>query len=203
MPKICRLATLTRCLALAGLFTTASCDPGDESAAPEEVSQPLSFDNLPGQNQPFIYDSGTVCDPIGSHGGIHCCPRGMAMTGANLSQNRFKCALVTGGLTGAHLDGFGGTTFTTRNNMHTCPFGEVMMGYYRGTAISGFRDEHLGCAKPSPRVVAEQVDGNPPSSDGQMHICPERALNNAPIGNPGRFAMTGIHAGANLFTCGR
>jgi len=195
MPKRC---LVPMSLALTALFAIASCDPGDDLGAAEDVSQPLSFDNLPGQSQPFLYDSGTVCHPTGQGGGIHCCPSGMAMVGANLGQNRFKCALVAGGLTGANLDGFGGTTWTIRNNMHACPLGEVMMGYYRGTATSGYRDEHLGCAKVSPKVAFEQVDGNPPTSDGQMHVCPEKA-----IANPGRFAMTGIHAGANLFTCGR
>jgi hypothetical protein len=201
MPRICRLATVPASLALASLFTIASCDPGEDTAQPEDVSQPLSFSNLTGQSQPFLFDSGTVCT-IGGWT-LHCCPGGMAMTGANLSQNRFKCALVTGGLTDRHLDGVLGPTKTARNNMHACPFGEVMVGYYRGTHALGYADEHLACAKPDPAVVKEQVDGNPPSSDGQMHICPEKAPDNTPIVDPGRLAMTGIHAGANLFTCGR
>jgi hypothetical protein len=200
MPKI-RLATAAPSVALACLLTVASCDPGDDGAAPEEASQPLSFDNLPGQSQPFLYDNGTVCNIDGLS--FHCCPKGMVMTGAHLNNNRFKCALLNGGFTGKHLDGPGQNTNTGRNNMHSCPKGEVMFGYYRGSAVLNYVDEFLACALPSPKVVFEQVDGNPATSDGQMHICPEKAPDNSPIVNPGRFAMTGIHAANNRFNCGR
>ena len=52
----------------------------------------------------------------------------------------------------------------------------------------------LFCGLPtSGATTFEYVDGN--HSDGYMHICRED------VSNPNRFAMSGINAGANQFTC--
>jgi hypothetical protein len=206
-PALARAFTSLTVPALSGFLVLAAqaCDPGDDAGDPaaiESSGASLSFDNIDGQSTPFMYDSGKQCVVNGVS--LHCCPAGMAMTGANLSQNRFKCARVTGGLAGVHGDGLFGTTFTQRSSMHACPFGEVMTGYYHGSAWHGIDTELLLCGKPSPAVMKEHTDGNPATADStNMHICPEKDLiQKQNIVNPGRFAMTGIHAGQNLFLCG-
>jgi hypothetical protein len=185
---------------LLGLLLLASpaCDPGDgveDRAGTEASEQPFTLTT-------GIYDSGTTCTT--SNGiTLHCCPSGRVMIGANLSQNRFKCATITGGVTGVHGDGQFGTSFTRRNNMHACPSGEVMVGYFQARNFwLGGDDELLLCGKPSTPIDTEQQDNS--SSDGQMHVCPEKESDGkTAIQSPWRFAMTGIHAGQNRFSCAR
>lgn len=168
-------------------FLGLGCDPGTDQDLVEETQSNLSFENLPGQNTPFITDWGTAC-PLGFDW-AHCCPTGMVMTGAHLGYNAFKCANFKGGLEDIlQID-----HATNRNNMHACPFGSLMVGYHRGYNVLFCRRPHKDSGQV---VVAEQVDGA--TSDGFMHVCPQ---NN--ITNPGRFAMSGINAGSNKFTCAR
>jgi hypothetical protein len=194
-------SSLLRSSALLGLLLALpACDPGDPALDDTEIGQaPLTFTNLPGQNSPFLYDSGSQCS-IGTSGLAHCCPIDMVMTGVNLSQNRFKCALVDGGILTIHGDGWFGDTVTQRNGMHACPFGEAMVGYFHGSPP--WNQETLLCGRLRTKVASEHVDGNPATSDGQMHVCPDKDLNGRQIANPARQAMTGIHAGNNLFNCG-
>ena len=72
--------------------------------------------------------------------------------------------------------------------MHACVFGDLMVGYSQNWNL-------LVCAHPAEGVQSEFVDGN--SSDGYMHVC------NQSFANPFRYAMTGINASQNRFTCGR
>lgn len=123
------------------------------------------------------------------------------MTGAHLGANIFKCATVEGGFSAFTVDfGWGSTWFCPkapgdsglsctppRNNMHACPKGWVMIGYNSSV-------NRLFCGLPTGGATKlEYVDGG--TSDGSMHICREN------VSNPNRFAMSGINAGANQFTC--
>jgi hypothetical protein len=185
---------------LVGLLLLAfpACDPGDgaeDSAGTEASEQPFSLTT-------GIYDSGTKCTTTNGIT-LHCCPSGRVMIGANLSQNLFKCATIDGGVTGVHGDGQFGTTYTSRNNMHACPFGEVMVGYFQARNFwRGGDDELLLCGQPSTKIDTEQQDSS--TSDGWMHVCPFKEPDGQTlIASPWRFAMTGIHAGQNRFSCAR
>jgi hypothetical protein len=151
------------------------------------VESALSFVTPVGQSSPFLYDSGTDCGSVygSAWGGIHCCPAGMAMTGAHIGANKFKCAYMSGGLT----DFYTGTT--VRNGMVSCRFGFVMVGYYNGGPYP-----FPACATPAGGAQGfEYVDSG--TSDGIMHVCREDTV------NPGRYAMSGIHAGNNKLQCFR
>jgi hypothetical protein len=131
----------------------------------------------------------------------------MAMIGAQLSQNVYKCAKISGGLTGKHPD-FG----TQRQNMHSCPPGELMYGFHREFIANGVAGSHdpeiLLCARPNPAidVGTEHVDTStqgPSIAGGTMHICPLKDSNQNNIVNPGHQAMTGIYdANGGRFNCG-
>jgi hypothetical protein len=191
-------------------FLVAGC--GDLEPAEEgdvSVESGLTLPTPAGATKPYIYDGGTLC-PDGS--GAHCCPNGMAMTGAHLGRNVFKCATVGGGLADYYNDS-PQTGVTQRNNMHACKAGWVMLGYgivgpscpWYFPACGAVKVEVLRCARPLPNtaqkaagmtsgVSAEYVD--PGSQDGfPMHVCREDRA------NPLKFVMSGIHAANNLFLC--
>lgn len=204
-----RVAKLAACLPVIALsFTTgASCDVPDVDVESQSQRQELTFEALPGQTTAIFDDTGTTCSIPTQGARIRCCPEGMAMIGAQLSQNVYKCAKISGGLTGKHAD-FG----TQRQNMHSCPPGELMFGFHRGfiaTGVAGSQDpEILLCARPNPAidVGTEHVDTTtqgPSIAGGTMHICPLKDSNQNNIVNPGHQAMTGIYdAGGGRFNCG-
>jgi hypothetical protein len=160
-------------LALAGML--AGCAVTDDGSETAEGTSALSFTSL------VVYDAGTTCTvatSVGTTATMHCCPNGMAMIGAQVDKNVFKCAQLTGVSTGRFLD-----TNTVRNNMHACPQNAVMVGLHAGRNL-------LACQFPAPTPTFEFVDGNPPTTDGfPMHVCPPQ------------YAMAGIHVDNNLFTC--
>jgi hypothetical protein len=134
----------------------------------------------------IIYDpaqvggSPTQCFAGGSW--MHCCPTNYAMVGADVDNNRFKCAPImnpTGTVTG--------DTGTWRNNMHSCPYGQVMVGLRADRDI-------LACRPLSANAVAnERVDpGTQDVVQSSIHTC-----------DPGTptAAMSGIDHGNNLVNC--
>lgn len=135
-----------------------------------------------------VCDGGTTCYSVyGMAGVAHCCPTGYAMYGAHISSNVFYCREVVGGLKNAVVD-----FSTTCNGMHCCPFGKVMVGYQHAM-------NWLICAEPKTQSVSvEYVDVSTTNTCGavSMHTCSSNA-------NPNAYAMSGIHAGANHFTCAR
>jgi hypothetical protein len=168
------------------VLASLGCDTPDDQVT--DVQSRLTYATIPGSNPatPTQYDWGTQCFDRGHW--THCCPAGMAMLGAQLSQNVFKCANLAGGIA------LTGDSLLQRNNMLACPFGQVMTGYYGG---SWDLPEHVQCGAPNLQSVTnEYVDGG--TQDGfPMHVCNENTV------NPGRFVMTGIQRSANHFTCGR
>jgi hypothetical protein len=103
-------------------------------------------------------------------------------------------------------------TFNTqRNAMHSCPAGEVMVGYYAGSStflIAGSRvPEALVCRRPFQDLQqqTEYVDGGSTTAtqDGVMHVCQGWTRTGNTLQAPLRYAMTGIHAGGNRFACTR
>ena len=160
-------------------FGCGSIDGAEQSEAPGAAQSALTLDNQPGTSSPWLYDAGTDCRSVygilgelGSGGqyppvNTHCCPPGMAMTGAHIASNTFKCAPIHGGLSHAYLDwgscaGLFGATCTQRNGMHACKQGTVMVGVNVGI-------NQLICAQPSEGVQFEYVDGG--TQDGFMHVC--------------------------------
>jgi hypothetical protein len=134
----------------------------------------------------IIYDpaqvggSATQCFAGGSW--MHCCPTGYAMVGADVGNNRFKCAPFS--QPAGSVTGDGGTS---RNNMHSCPYGQVMVGLRADRNI-------LACvALPANAVVNERVDpGTQDVVQSSIHAC-----------DPGTptAAMSGIDVGNNLVNC--
>ena len=183
-------ATLVIGLALATLASACGEPPDDVTSASTE----LTFNNQPGSSSPWLYDGGTQC--INSRGpSFHCCPSGMAMVGAHLGKNVFKCAIVHNGLTDYYTE-----YDNQRNGMLSCKSGYVMAGYYGGgctdwTCFTEWR-ENLYCARPLDGLTFEYVDSGTQDSY-PMHVC------RADVTDPFRYAMTGIHAGKNLFECDR
>jgi hypothetical protein len=177
-------------VAFATLASACGAPPDDATSQ----SAALTFDNPPGASSPWIYDGGTQCS-----GFFHCCPSGMAMVGAHLGKNVFKCATVHDGLTGYYEE-----SSNQRNGMLSCKSGYVMTGYHGQTCnhrtIFGICDqtlaEFLYCARPLDGLSFEYVD-NGTQDSYPMHVCDERP------GNPGQYAMAGIHANTNQFECDR
>ena len=127
------------------------------------------------------YDRTTVCT-AGSVT-MHCCPRGYVMVGAHLGDNVFKCGRPTDGLLGLTYADF----TTQRNGMRACPVGMLMVGLHSGRNV-------LACQSPLVSAPTEVVDGNPPTTDGYMHVCPSDLLR-------GSSAMAGINFSSDRFTC--
>jgi hypothetical protein len=177
-----RLVSVITLAALGALGCGAQDPLADEVVASSEPE--LTLDNQQGTSSPFLYDGGTQCS------GAHCCPTGMAMTGAHLGKNTFKCAPVSGG-----LGSFVRLVYNNqRNGMLSCLTNEVMVGYYAGSWSDA---EHLLCGRLlSQQLQSEYVDSGTQDSF-PMHVCDETPT------NPYRYAMTGIHKAGNRFNCAR
>jgi hypothetical protein len=161
---MCMLVGMAMSVSLAG------CAGQEDDLHYDETLANLSFTGF------WLYDAGTTCTVGGTT--MHCCPDGMAMIGAHIINNVFKCAQLTGTASIRFRD-----TSTVRNSMHACPSGSIMVGLHVGL-------NQLACQFPSPGPTFEFTDGNPPLNDGYpMHICPSS------------YAMAGIHVNNNLFTC--
>jgi hypothetical protein len=171
-------------LALAGAGCGGEVEDG---AGVVEQQSGITFANLPGKTSPFLYDSTTQCGGTNGVPKYHCCPKDMAMVGANLSKNIFKCAALDGGFSVY----FGGISKAQRNGMLSCPYNQIMRGY------SGSQNFVL-CGETAiyRDVVGEYIDGG--TQDAYpMHVCKEDTA------NPDRYAMTGIHGSTNTFACSR
>ena len=61
----------------------------------------------------------------------------------------------------------------------------------------------ITCARPPQNLqqTTEYVDGG--TQDGAMHVCQGWTRTGSTLLTTFRYAMTGIHAGANLFNCTR
>ena len=165
------------------------CGAPEDSEDIIESSGELSFVNVSGTNSPFFNDAGTVCDSAGVMPNYHCCPDGTVMVGAHLGANVFRCAKMNGSVSNIAY------SYETRNNMLSCPWGKVMTGYWAGTSRYL---ETIWCGTPPyPVRNFEYVDDGKQaiSQDAGMHVCRKDTV------NPGRFAMSGIHRGANKFNC--
>jgi hypothetical protein len=111
---------------------------------------------------------------------MHCCPPGYGMVGAWIDQDVFKCAPIAGTPGTVNLD-----TGTQRNNMHSCPSNQVMVGVNPAT-------NHLACQPvPSSNVVTERVDLGT-QDEFPMHVCD--AL--VPLSG-----MSGIDISGNRLAC--
>lgn len=180
--RSCRLVSVVLLAELGALGCGAQDPLADEVVGSSQAE--LTLDNQPGTSSPFLYDGGTQC------GGAHCCPTGMAMTGAHLGYNTFKCAPVAGGIGSFVRLVYG----NQRNGMLSCPTNEVMVGYYAG---NWWDAEHLLCGRPlSQQLQFEYVDSGTQDSF-PMHVCSESS------GNPYHYVMTGIHQAGNRFNCAR
>jgi hypothetical protein len=162
----------TRVFALAALATLASCKSNDGY----EYDAALVAPGLTGF---WIYDTGTVCTVHDAT--MHCCPAGMAMIGAHVVDNVFKCAQLTATKDSRFLD-----LDTARNGMRACPSGSVMVGLH-------VNNNQLACQTPNPGRTIEHMDGSPGTPgtlDGYpMHICPNG------------YAMSGIGVNKNTLAC--
>ena len=126
----------------------------------------------------WVYDTGTLC--AAGDVTMHCCPPGMALIGAHVGDNVFKCAQ----LVGSH-DNHPPGVDTPRAGMHACPPGEIMVGLHVIT-------NQLACQAVHPGLTVEHVTGRPGTVDSYpMHVCPPGA------------AMIGIHVTDNTITCER
>jgi hypothetical protein len=120
----------------------------------------------------------------------------MAMTGARIDRNVFKCATVHDGLTNYYWE-----FNNQRNGMLSCTSGDVMVGLYVGGNCADFlcferNNQRIYCAQPLDGLAFEYVDSGTQDSY-PMHVCRED------VTNPYQYAMAGINVGANLFECDR
>jgi hypothetical protein len=159
----------TRLLALAILMTLANC----KSSEGYEYDEALAAPQFTGS---WVYDTGTLCT-VGD-ATMHCCPAGMAMIGAHLADNVFKCAQLTDPHGTQFLD-----TNTSRNGMHACPSGSVMVGLH-------VNNDQLACQRPDATRPVAHAEGTPGTLDSYpMHVCPRG------------HAMSGIHPNDNALAC--
>ena len=160
---------VTRLFTLAILVTLASC----KSSEGYEYDETLAGLQFTGS---WVYDTGTLCK-VGE-ATMHCCPVGMAMIGAHLADNVFKCAQLTDPHGTQFLD-----IHTSPNGLHTCPSGSVMVGLH-------VSNDQLACQRPDAARPVAHADGTPGSVDSYpMHVCPRG------------YAMRGIHLNDNVLAC--
>ena len=122
----------------------------------------------------WLYDTGTLCT-VGEVT-MHCCPSGMAMIGAHVVDNVFKCAQLTDPHGEQFLD-----IETFQNGMHRCPSGSVMVGLH--VTNNQFACRRRGGASPRPCEGFGTMDSYP------MHVCPHG------------HAMSGIRLNDNVLAC--
>jgi hypothetical protein len=155
---------------LAILVTLGACKPSNDGYEYDEV---LSGPRFTGD---WVYDTGTLCT-VGD-ATMHCCPSGMVMIGAHVSDNVFKCAQLTDSHGNRFLD-----IDTSRNGVHACPPDGVMVGLH-------VNNNQVACQAPGPGQVVAHVAGTAQVVDGYpMHVCPHG------------HAMSGIRLNDNLLTC--
>jgi hypothetical protein len=164
---------VTRLFTLAMLVSLWACKQSNDGY---EYDEALSGPKFTGT---WVYDTGTLCT-VGD-ATMHCCPPGMGMIGAHVTDNVFKCAQLTSTQGSRFLD-----TDTSRNGMRACPSGTVMVGLQ-------VRNDQLACQTSMPAQTAERVDGSPgtPGTEDTypMHVCPHGS------------AMSGIHVNHDALTC--
>jgi hypothetical protein len=182
---------------ISALVMTTGCgaeDTGSESDDTASTLQRLEFTTGGTDSTTAIwtYDSSTtkgIQDPgRPTFLTMHTCPTDSVMIGAHIGNNVWKCAKVPSGSLGTPIV----DRTTVRNGMHACPPGKVLVGLHVG-------QNAWACAQASPAITTghEITDGNPATTDGYMHVCP-----NHPFFSNHITAMTGLHIGNNIWTCG-
>ena len=144
---------------------------------------------------PFTDDGSTFCEVGGV--GMHCCPTGSAMIGVRLDQNVFKCGqlqdasgpIVADTSTYRNVSKPNDDGTSTIYNMHTCPFGYVMVGLHEDLNV-------LACQQIPPNAISDAITGevvDTGTEDGYpMHACES---------TPRNYAMSGFDGANNLLTC--
>jgi hypothetical protein len=159
-----------RLFALSILMTLGACKQGSDGS---EYDEALSGPKFTGA---WVYDTGTLCT-VGE-ATMHCCPTGMAMIGAHVADNVFKCAQLTEPHGTRFLD-----VDTSRNGMHACPSGSAMVGLHANNA-------QLACQRPDPAGTVEHGAGTRETVDSYpMHVCPNG------------YAMSAIRVNDNALGC--
>ena len=159
----------TRLFALVILVTLAHC----KSNEGYEYDEALSGPRFTGT---WLYDTGTLCT-VGEVT-MHCCPSGMAMIGAHIVDNVFKCAQLTDPHGEQFLD-----IETFQNGMHRCPSGSVMVGLH-------VTNNQFACQRPEAAHPLPRADGTRGTMDSYpMHVCPHG------------HAMSGIRLNDNTLAC--
>ncbi|HEY2407260.1 MAG TPA: ricin-type beta-trefoil lectin domain protein [Polyangiaceae bacterium] len=144
---------------------------------------------------PVTNDGGSFCQVGGV--GMHCCPPGNAMVGVRLDQNLFKCAqlqdtsgqIVADNSTYRNVSTPNPDGTSTTYNMHTCPFGYVMVGLHADLNM-------LACQQIPPNAISDAITGELVDTGTQdsypMHVCES---------TPHAYAMSGFDGPNNLLTC--
>lgn len=163
-----RMALLVRRFGWMALLLLVSC-----AVEGEQEDQAVSDITL----GPATYNGTGRCTVSGTT--MHCCPGGMAMIGAHLDKDVFKCAGVTTLVGARFVD-----SSTLRNGMHCCPQGSVMVGLH-------VDQNKLLCqaVSPTPLRSGEFVDFTSRDSF-VMHVCGRADA-----------VMAGIHVDGDWFTC--
>lgn len=146
-------------------------------------------------NVPFTDDGSTQCVVGGVS--MHCCPSGNAMVGVRLDQNVFKCAplqdasgpIVADYFTYRNVNGVSSDGTLTAYNMHTCPFGSVMVGLRQDMNILAC--QQIPAYALSDGITGELVDTGT-LDNYPMHVCES---------TPHAYAMSGLDPANNLLTC--
>jgi hypothetical protein len=109
------------------------------------------------------------------------------MVGAEIDPDVYKCAWLTPDAAGGQVVLDNGYQC---NGMHCCPsFAPAMIGVRNDLNI-------LACQSVPGLEGIEIVDGNPPTEDGYMHVCPGWTLD-----GPSPYMMGGIQNDMNEFDC--
>lgn len=177
---------------VASTFLALGCGAEGEPEEIDAIEGGLQFDNQPGTTSPYFYDGGSMS------GDTHVCPLWTVMVGAQLSKGIYKCARLSGpngGITGTidYPSQYWETSYQ-KNGMLSCKDGYVMTGYNPGSGA--WRNPHLLCVRPTIFTGFSYVDYGTQDSY-PMHVCREDPT------NPYKYAIQGIHASTNRFTCAR
>jgi len=128
---------------------------------------------------------------------MHCCPPGNAMVGVRLDQNTFKCAplqdpsgpIVADSSTYRDVSSVNADGSTTTYNMHTCPFGSVMVGLHADLNL-------LACQQIPANAISDAITGERADTGTEdsypMHVC-ESTVH--------AYAMSGLDAANNILSC--
>jgi pimeloyl-ACP methyl ester carboxylesterase len=126
-------------------------------------------------------------DGVYQEEGMKACPKGFAVGGANLEENRFLCRRVVTPEDAAKLESLVDTG-TVRGGARSCPTGM----YVRGIHVQGNR---LLCSGTLGGQAAVESDDGPANAtqDYGMHVCPSTA--------EGYSVLTGLGLHNNHFRC--